>query len=302
MKRILLILFLVTLLGLFAVLYGLPVLTGALARTSLVEYGTLRVTDEVTCYFIRSEKVVTASGSGTIQYYFEEGELVRKGSKVAEVLPDGGDYFTDDNYIISYYIDGQEEFFTPENIQTLRKERIQELEIVMADTRRETAVMGEALFKTVENGRWYGAFWVEQDDTVKYTKGTSVTLQLPKGDVKCRTLDIIDDQGQWLILLESDRYYEDLPKLRKENVTVVTSDYEGLLLANESIATEDGQPGVFVKDLGGDFVFRPVSVIASDGRFSLVEHAFFYRKIDGERKKIATVEAYDEILNDPERK
>ena len=111
---------------------------------------------------------------------------------------------------------------------------------------------------TVENGRWYGAFWVEQDDTVKYTKGTSVTLQLPKGDVKCRTLDIIDDQGQWLILLESDRYYEDLPKLRKENVTVVTSDYEGLLLANESIATEDGQPGVFVKDLGGDFVFRPV--------------------------------------------
>jgi putative membrane fusion protein len=302
MKRILLILFLVTLLGLFAVLYGLPILTGALARTSLVEYGTLRVTDDVTCYFIRNEQVVTANGAGAIQYYYEEGELVRKGSKVAEVIPDGGAYFTDDNYIISYYIDGQEDLFTPETIQTLRKDRIQELEIEMANTKRETAEMGEALFKTVENGRWYVAFWVEQDDTVKYTKGTSVTLQLPNGDVKCRTLDIIDDKGQWLILLESDRYYADLPKLRKENVTVVTSDYEGLLLANGSIATQDGQPGVFVKDIGGSFVFRPVSVIASDGRFSLVEHTFYYQTVDGERKKIATVEAYDEILNDPERK
>ena len=137
MKRILLLLFLVTLLGLFAVLYGLPVLTGALARTSLVEYGTLRVTDDVTCYFIRSETVVTASGPGTIQYYFEEGELVRKGSKVTEVIPDGGSYFTDDNYIISYYIDGHEERFTPETIQTLRKEQIQELEIEMTNTKRE---------------------------------------------------------------------------------------------------------------------------------------------------------------------
>lgn len=303
LTKILIALFLLALLGLFAVLYLWPTLIGTLTRTSLAEYGQLRVTDEVTCYFVREETVRKAEGTGTIQYYFEEGELVRKGTKVADITPDGGSYRTDDTVVLSTYTDGLEEVFSPANLRSLRHADVEALDAAMADTRRETAAPGEPLYKTVKNGTWYAAFWVGQESIVKYAKGGTVTLQLPNGDVRCRTVDIIDDDGSWLILLSSDRYYEGLPALRKLDITVVTLDQEGLLIANSSLTSRDGTPGVMVRDIGGDFVFRPVSVLATDGQVSVVENAYFYRTAeDGTREKVETVKAFDEIRNDPERK
>ena len=300
--RVLVYLFIIALLTLSAIIYILPALTGVLTKTSVVEYGNLQVVDNVTCYFVRDEKVYSADSSGTIQYYYEEGALVRKGSKILELFPDNVSYIASGNSLISFHIDGLENTFTPENMSTLNRNEIEALKIEVHDTRRKSAIAGEPLYKAVDNSAWYTVFWVENDNIVKYTKNNTVYLNLPLGQIKGTTYDIIDNNGDWLVILKFTRYYEDLAKLRKVKAEVITSDYEGLIIANESITTENGKTGVYVKDISGRFIFTPVSVITSDGEYSLVEASFFYEKSGDETVKVNTVNVYDEILNKPERK
>lgn len=301
-KRILLYLFITAVFGLAAAIYIYPMVTGALTQTTVVEYGNLRVTTNETCYFIRQETVVPAASSGTIQYFFEEGELVRKGTKVVDVVHSGHNYIASENSVISYHTDGLEDTFSPDNMASLKRDKIEGLDIVVSNTRRESAIVGEPLYKTVDNSVWYVALWSDAENVINYTKGKTVYLNLPLGQVKGTTYDIIDSGEHWLILLKSTRYYEDLPKLRKMDVEIITSDYEGLIIANGSITTMEGKPGVYVKTISGDFSFTPVSVIASDGEYSLVQSSSFYEKQGDETVKVNTVKVYDEILNHPEKK
>jgi multidrug efflux pump subunit AcrA (membrane-fusion protein) len=84
-KKRLIFLFCLALIILFIIIYVFPNVTGALTQTEIIEYGSLQVTDQVTAYFVRSEKVHFADKPGTIQYYVQEGEQVRKGVKILDI-------------------------------------------------------------------------------------------------------------------------------------------------------------------------------------------------------------------------
>ncbi|HZK01501.1 MAG TPA: HlyD family efflux transporter periplasmic adaptor subunit, partial [Anaerovoracaceae bacterium] len=191
-KRILLYIFAFSVLGLACVIYVFPTLTGALTPTSLVEYGRLRVAANETCYIIRDEAVVTATASGKIQYYLDEGELARKGTKIADVISSGSGHVTDKNILVSYYVDGYEEVFTPENMTALKKKDVESIEFTVNNVKRESAIAGEPLYKTVDNSAWYIAIWAKPENVIKYEKGKSVYVNLPLGEVKGTTYDIID--------------------------------------------------------------------------------------------------------------
>ena len=55
-------------------------------------------------------------------------------------------------------------------------------------------------------------------------------------------------------------------------------------MPNSSIATVDGQVGVYVKERTGDFTFTPIKIIASDGEDSAVSSSYFYDD-EGQRVK-----------------
>lgn len=392
-KRKLLVLFFTTLVILFIIIYVFPNVTGALKKTEIIEYGSLQVTDQVTAYLVRSETVYFANKSGNINYYVPEGEQVRKGTKILDIVSgsqqdkessyqklmerisrfnSGESIFGDDikkiktqiikleserdaamnegateqearleqqiqrlkqkqnyiqatddsakaeiarqnssangamlvpeNYIcqtngvICYYIDGYESEFTPENMALLSKEKVQNLTFDVQNVTREMTLSKEPLYKVVDNKKWYAVFWVAPQNIVKYVKGNKATLNLPLGQVNGTIYDIIDDNGQWLVILEFNRYYEEFAQIRKTEAEVVTSDYSGLIIKNESITTKDGQPGVYVKDKSGEYVFKPVKIITSDGECSLVEVSYYYT---GTGDKVETVNIYDEILKKP---
>lgn len=292
-------LFIIAVAALWVVIYVRPVVEDALTQTEVIEYGSMQVTDEATCYFVRDEEVFYAADNGSIQYYFEEGELVRKGSRILEIFPSDSGYFAGDSgCVVSYYSDGYENSFSPERMTEMDKTWARSLDLKMENLSRDTAVEGEALYKLVKNDRWYVLFWVETEDIVKYTKGASVKLELPLGEIQGTTYDILDAGGEWKVILKFNRYYEDMAKLRKQAARVITADHKGLMVRNISITNEGDQAGVYVKSVSGDFVFTPVKVIISDGEYSLVEAGSYYEKTEEGREKVSTIDAYDEILTD----
>ncbi|MBN7772098.1 HlyD family efflux transporter periplasmic adaptor subunit [Clostridium aminobutyricum] len=298
-----------------------PQVTGALTQTEILQYGNLQITDKVTCYFVRNETVYMAPDSGTINYYIEDGVKVRKNSKILDIVPKSsnaedskytdiitrlnGDKVTlsqmssSVNGIVSYYIDGYEGYFTPESMDKLDYQKVQQLKIDPINLTRQTTLSGEPLFKICEGNYWYLVFWIDAGNISKYEVGNKVKVNLPLGQIKANVENLIDKDDKWMVVLKTARYYQDFAKMRSANATVITQDYTGILIRNSSITTRQGIPGVYIKSKNGEFIFKPVKIITSDGDNSLVTVSTFY---DAEKKEVKTVEIYDEILKNPTKK
>lgn len=295
-----------------------PELTGALTQTEILQYGNMQITDDVMCYFVRNETVYMAPSTGTINYYVEDGVKVRKNAKILDIIPQAADaevsVYSDiitrlgssgvtlsqmnsaKNGIVSYYADGYEGVFTPENIQNLTYKQISEFKTDPLNLTRTATISGEPLFKICEGNYWYLAAWVEPGNIAKYEVDKKVKISLPLGQIDARVESLSDQDDKWLVIMKTTRYYEDFARIRCTAGTVITQDYSGILIRNSSITTEDGKAGVYIKARNGEFVFRPIKIITSDGENSLVNVSSF---IDEEGNSVDTVEIYDEILKNP---
>ena len=319
-KKILAGLFICSLIALYVTIYIVPGVTEALTKTEILEYGNLKVTDSVMCYIIRSEKVYTAARAGEINYYIGDSVHVKKGARILSIergmmsgeageseyaeiierLGGGGvelaDFVTEFNGLTSYYIDGYENYFTPEGMSGLRYDNVSELDTGTVNVVRTWTAAGEPLYKICDNKEWYMACWVDAGNVSKYVMDKSVTVELPSGQVSAVIMNIIEDGDRWLILLKTDKYYEDFTRVRSAPAVVVTSNYSGILVRNESMTVRGGEVGVLVKTKNGEYVFKPIKIITTDGEHSLVEVAYY---TDDEDKRVSTVNIYDEILRNP---
>ncbi len=312
--------FLLLLIILYVVIAVIPKVTGALTQTEVVEYGTIRIENEATCYIMRDETVYTASNSGTTKYFVEEGTQVKKGTTILELAAASGEenpgetkydgilsrlgstVVVDDDHVskrkgvLSYYVDGYENYFSPANIGKLNYDKTKTLEVTPLSVKAESVVKGSPIFKISDNSKWYIVFWAEQADITKYEVDKRVTAVLPKGEIRGTIVNITEDNKRWQITIETNRYYEKFTEERVVDGTIRTADSSGLIINNGCLTTKDDQVGAYVKKTTGDFVFMPVQVILSDGEKTLISEGTYF---DEEGLPVDTVKVYDEVLKNP---
>ncbi len=391
-KKLIIPIYLLIVIILIVIIYVYPTLTGALSKTMTVDYGNLQITDNLTCYIVKDETVYFANASGDVEYYCEEGDMVRKGTTVISIADaSGGDsndysdynrvvrkllsgnsllsysdkvtdaemelrnlkadstdeteqtmldfyikqlaeldadddeveiesgllhglndsdpdssidvdqtgisdtYEVNGSYIISYKLDGYESVFNPYTMRFLDKTKVEDTEPEVLTLKSGAATAGEPVFKAVYSRKWYAVAWIDYSDLGKYEKDKSISIVLPEGSVSGKVEDIIDNGEDIMLIMAFNDYYKDLASLRKIKTDIITSDYSGLVIDNSYIASEDGVPGVYVVDVSGDTEFTPIKIKATDGSQSLVESGYYTDNVDGELKRVETVNVYDEI-------
>jgi len=295
-KRGMLILFILLIVVFFIYIYVLPDVSDAFKATDIIEYGGIQTKEAVTCYIVRNESVYTATAAGAVRYYAEEGEQVRIGTKILDIAEGAVICTAEKRGMISYCIDGREAFFTPDRMKQLQKADADESEAAVNNLYGREAAPGEPLYKIVDGDIWYAVMWIGRESIIKYEKGSTVSLLYNGSEINGTIDDIVENGEDFLVILKFDRYWKDMPKVRKIEAEVVTADYKGLMVRNESITAVDGIKGVYVRDVSGNFLFKPVRVMTSDGRYSLVECGYYYDNADGDSKRIETVDIYDEVL------
>ncbi|MBO5666676.1 MAG: hypothetical protein J6S45_04445, partial [Firmicutes bacterium] len=112
-----LVIYFLVIVALVSLIYVLPKVSDAFTPTVILEYGNMQVKDDVTCYVVRTEQVVTASHTGSTAYYVDEGVKSRKGARVADI--NGVGYFCPATGVVSYYLDGLENQYTPETMESM---------------------------------------------------------------------------------------------------------------------------------------------------------------------------------------
>lgn len=220
----------------------------------------------------------------------EEGELSDLG-----ILPEN--YIIPKPGIISYSLDGYESELNPYTMTLMDREKAEEIEASCSDLFREKTRYGEPLFKIIDNSEWYALMWIDEKDLGQYSEGTSVTIKLPDGDASGKVYEILENDGEIMVIMRFNVYYDSLSSLRKIQTEVISSDCSGLMIRNSYITSKDGQPGVYVMGVAGDSEFVPVKVKGTDGEYSIVESGsyYVYDEETGESQRYETVEVYDEI-------
>ncbi len=317
-KKILIIFVVSLILVAFLTFLG-SMLTGTLKGTTTIEYGILEIDSSVKCYIVRDETVYTAGSSGTVTYEVEEGTQVRVGTSIlkikkqksesdkksqfSELLEDlkGDTVKSRDNEsqrkgVVSYYLDGYEGKFSPDNLSEITLSDVNDISSDPMDIQTSKVKKGDPIFKICDNSKWYILFWIEEGEISKYRQDDRVTAQLTNGEVEGTVSEIVKQDDQWLIILQTNGFYENFAQERVVDGTIKTIGSRGLIIDNRAITTRDKKVGVFVKQTSGDYEFVPVEVILSDGEQSLVTEEVYF---DKEGNPVDTVNVYDEILTHP---
>lgn len=317
-KRIIAV-YLAALLLLYIIVEVLPEVTDIFETTQTLEPGTLRIAYETTGYLIKDESVGIAPESGDIQYLVAVGTAVKKGYPIVSVTPDGesnqdarfGEYMNKlDGYeglseeynspisgVFSLTVDGYEDYFTPDKMDKIKRETVESLSYKSANLERSSVIEGEPMYKVSNDDNWYVLCWVDKETAESYSEGRAVSLELPEGTVDASVHSVREDGDDYRVIFYLNVYYEAFCESRAVDMSIVTSDNEGLLVDNKCIVEKNGQQGVYVVDKNGDYVFTRISVISTDGEQSVIEDATF---VDEEGNQVYTVDVYDEVLKHPE--
>lgn len=317
-KRIIAV-YLAALLLLYIIVEVLPEVTDIFETTQTLEPGTLRIAYETTGYLIKDESVGIAPESGDIQYLVAVGTAVKKGYPIVSVTPDGesnqdarfGEYMNKlDGYeglseeynspisgVFSLTVDGYEDYFTQDKMDKIKRETVESLSYKSANLERSSVIEGEPIYKVSNDDNWYVLCWVDKETAESYSEGRAVSLELPEGTVDASVHSVREDGDDYRVIFYLNVYYEAFCESRAVDMSIVTSDNEGLLVDNKCIVEKNGQQGVYVVDKNGDYVFTRISVISTDGEQSVIEDATF---VDEEGNQVYTVDVYDEVLKHPE--
>ncbi len=278
-----------------AVAYFIPGVSNALNSTYVAEYDNVYVSDKVKCYLIKDEQISYSTCSGTAGYLIEDKTHIRKYTTVMNV---GSTSFTSDKAgTLSYSADGYETYFIKDNLSDITEDYVKSLDIKCNKLAKEEIMKGDPIFKIVNDKEWYMIFWIDIDSINKYTKGNEVSVIISKNTKLEATVDDILDQGdRYMVVLKIGNYYESLAETRVLDAEVVTVDESGLLIKQKSIVTLNGTPGVYVKQLNGQFEFVRVRILSLADDNAIVSAGSF-SEVDGEvTNRIDTINCYDEIL------
>ena len=289
------ILFLVIFAVLYAIIYIVPKVTDIFTQTYTAEYGTLETVQEARCVIVRDEKVFQASVGGQVERKQDAGQLVRSGSLIASV--GGHEQYTDLRGIVSYYYDGYESKLTSENITSLKESFIEEYqagENTEKEAVSQNAETGDAIFKIVDNSRWFLVCWLSEEEAERFESGYTVKAAFDGKEAVSMSVYSKTKQGEkYQLVLSCNRSYEDFDRYRVIDCRLITSSYSGIILETDSIVEEDGVKGVYVINKLGKAVFTHVSILSSYEGKTVVEKNYYY---DSEGQYVETVESYDEVL------
>lgn len=279
---------------LYVIIYVVPKVTDIFTQTYIAEYGTLEVSWQEECVFVRGEEAYKAPIGGKVSRKAEEGDLLRAGSLVVTV--GSHEQYNSQKGLVSYYYDGYEKKVTPENMADLKESFLAEYKEngQVEDAVSATAESGGVLFKIVDNSRWFLVCWPDKEQAKAFEIGQKVVVEPEEGVSLQMTVESLNkqDKGTQLIL-SCNRNYEDFDRYRIKECKIIASSCSGIIVKTDSISEKDGVKGVYVVDKFNDANFTPIRILSSHGDKTVVEKNYFY---DSEGNSTATVKNYDEIL------
>jgi putative membrane fusion protein len=198
--------------------------------------------------------------------------------------------------VISYFIDGYEMILNPLNMGAVDYQELKKQKSQTTDLRAEKTILGQPIYKIVDNSQWYLIAWIDKENLSDFKAGKNVGLKFPQGTINGQIYKIIENDENGMIIFKIDEYVEDYHKIRNIDIEVTAVNHEGLKIYNDCIVEKDGIKGVYVLDVSRFARFKPIKIVGQQEEFAIVQSNVFYEKHGEDVKTVETIKLYDEIV------
>lgn len=164
--------------------------------------------------------------------------LIQKRSEYENKLNSGSEYMKANiSGMVSYKVDGLENILTPESINTITEDTLNNLKLKTGQIVSSNSECG----KIVNNYYCYIASVVNKDKIQDLEEGKSLKLRLINGDEIPATVEKIREDGDKNILVfKITKDVEELIEYRKINYDIIYWSYKGLKVPNSTLIEENG--------------------------------------------------------------
>jgi len=202
--------------------------------------------------------------------------------------------------VVSYLIDGYENLLNPKNIQVLEWDNLINIKEA-SDIRKNEVIHSQPIFKIVDSHKWYMIAQLKHEESEYYKVGKDVTFKFPSNNINGSIINIRKEENYDLVIFELSEYTDNFLSSRKINVDVEVVNYEGLKINNDSIVKKNGEPGVYILGINRQTRFKPIQIIGTDDKYSIVRSNVF-NKTDGDKVvSIETINIFDEVVRNAEK-
>lgn len=208
--------------------------------------------------------------------------------------------------VYSGQVDGLESVLTPESVMELTPSDLDKLRLnSVTESQSGTG-------RLITGSRWYFAAPLSETDALRLTEGKQVTVRFSRdftGDVSMLVERIgPPENGRVAVVFSSTRSLSQVTLLRRQTVELIFDSADGIRVPKAALRVEEKtvkdkdtgaetvvrQPGVYAV-VGAQAEWKPVSILAEEEDFFLVEPAPFRNEQNTSETKKA-LRAGDEII------
>lgn len=236
------------------------------------------------------ENEIMALESGFQPETAAAGNAAAKTGQVLEIRSPGSG-------IVSFYSDGLEETLKPGLYKAISPGSMELKEAVGIATPEIQA--GSLLYKLVDNSIWYLMVPISPTDREVLGQAQGLDLQIGEEAFQASLKDVLEMDGQSILMLESRGALEGFHKQRQVQAKLVMDRYPGLAVPISSVIGDEKSPEVITVNSNNRKVRVPVQIITKyPDRIVLAEDSF-YTGAGQSLKKIKSLSQGEYILRNP---
>lgn len=203
--------------------------------------------------------------------------------------------------IITFNVDNYEEKFTIEEIYNIDYSAVMGQDIGISSVSNNVIYENSPVYKLVEPSTWFMVSIINKDEINSYEKDKIITAQIGQETVKGVVADVFESGERGALVIKFNEQFPEFYKLRKVDVKIIRENYQGLKVKKNSILTKEGQNGVLILGLDNTATFVAIKVIGYNEEDVVVTDEFFYIGTGEEKKRIRTLDRFNEVILDPTR-
>ena len=228
-------------------------------------------------------------------------KLISERENYEKELEKGSEYMkAPTSGIASYRVDGFEEVLGVNNLENLKSEELEKLDIKTGKIISSSNESG----KVIDNFGCYIATILNSRVANDAEKGDKVKITLSSGkEVNAEVYQINQEKDKRLIILKLNTITDELISYRKISFNITWWSYSGIKIPNEAIIDEDGLKYVMSKTTTGTNKVL-VKVLKKNENYSIVGtySADDLKKLGLDMEKYKGISVHDTILMYPENK
>lgn len=210
-------------------------------------------------------------------------------------------YVTEFSGIVSYKIDGNEDYFKIDNLDKFTYKYLDK-DYNFKSLEMETKVKnGDPLFKIINNLNWKVACTINNVSQItNYNIGDSVKIQIPDIENLYGNVEKINkDKDHAVIIVSLDRYFENMYSNRIHDGKIIVNKTKGFEIPKSTLIDRNNLTGVYVQEIKGLVKFVPVEIVNENSDNVFINKGNKQSVINIGDKSYKTVTVNDAIVLSP---